>query len=237
MFAFAVWDTRARRLLLARDRVGIKPLYYAQPAEGGLVFGSEIKSILQDPAVDRRMEPRSARCLPDAALRAGSGDDLRAGAEAARRAMCSWPSAARCASHQVLGSRVHRQRRSGQRAAVSRGAGRASDRVGPDAAHQRGAARRVPLRRHRFLDRCRLHDGDERRSKFSRPRWASPTRRTTSSTRPSGLPIISVAASRPRWSRRASTSSCLAWRGISTSRSAIPRRFPPTASPPPRVSA
>jgi asparagine synthase (glutamine-hydrolysing) len=59
MFAFALWDTRARRLLLARDRVGIKPVYYAQPAEGGLVFGSEIKSILQDPAVDRAWSPEA----------------------------------------------------------------------------------------------------------------------------------------------------------------------------------
>ena len=52
MFAFAVWDARARRLLLARDRLGVKPLYYA-PLADGLVFGSEIKSILQDPAVPR----------------------------------------------------------------------------------------------------------------------------------------------------------------------------------------
>jgi len=59
MFAFAVWDTRARRLLLARDRVGIKPLYYAQPADGGLVFGSEIKSILLDPAVSGAWSPEA----------------------------------------------------------------------------------------------------------------------------------------------------------------------------------
>ena len=59
MFAFALWDTNARRLMLARDRVGIKPLYYAQPAEGGLVFGSEIKSILQDPAVDAAWSPEA----------------------------------------------------------------------------------------------------------------------------------------------------------------------------------
>jgi asparagine synthase (glutamine-hydrolysing) len=59
MFAFAVWDARERRLLLARDRVGIKPLYYAVPAHGGLVFGSEIKSILEDPAVDRAWSPEA----------------------------------------------------------------------------------------------------------------------------------------------------------------------------------
>jgi asparagine synthase (glutamine-hydrolysing) len=52
MFAFAVWDARARRLLLARDRLGVKPLYYAE-VPGGLVFGSEIKSLLEDPQVPR----------------------------------------------------------------------------------------------------------------------------------------------------------------------------------------
>jgi asparagine synthase (glutamine-hydrolysing) len=45
MFAFAIYDTRNRRLLLARDRLGIKPLHYAL-ADGRLLFGSEIKSIL-----------------------------------------------------------------------------------------------------------------------------------------------------------------------------------------------
>ena len=45
MFAVAVWDARQRRLLLARDRLGIKPLYYADDARG-LVFGSELKAVL-----------------------------------------------------------------------------------------------------------------------------------------------------------------------------------------------
>ena len=46
MFAFAVWDERRRQLLLARDRLGIKPLYYAE-VNGRLLFGSELKVILQ----------------------------------------------------------------------------------------------------------------------------------------------------------------------------------------------
>ena len=57
MFAFAVWDARARRLLLARDRVGVKPLYYAELPGKGIVFGSELKSLLEDPDVPREWRP------------------------------------------------------------------------------------------------------------------------------------------------------------------------------------
>ena len=59
MFAFAVWDARHRRLLLARDRLGVKPLYYAELPGVGLVFGSEIKALLEDPAVPRDWRPEA----------------------------------------------------------------------------------------------------------------------------------------------------------------------------------
>jgi asparagine synthase (glutamine-hydrolysing) len=55
MFAFALWDRPRRRLLIARDRLGKKPLIYAH-RNGSLWFGSEIKAILQDPSIPRDVD-------------------------------------------------------------------------------------------------------------------------------------------------------------------------------------
>jgi asparagine synthase (glutamine-hydrolysing) len=57
MFSFAIWDKKARSLFLARDRVGIKPLYY-HLTDTSLVFASEIKAILADPSVDGQMDSK-----------------------------------------------------------------------------------------------------------------------------------------------------------------------------------
>ena len=54
MFAFAIWDAKRKRVFVARDRIGIKPLYY-HCAGGKLVFGSEMKAILQNRDVPRRL--------------------------------------------------------------------------------------------------------------------------------------------------------------------------------------
>lgn len=55
MFAFAVWDARRGRMVLGRDRLGKKPLYYWSDGRD-LVFGSEIKAVLADPRVPRRLD-------------------------------------------------------------------------------------------------------------------------------------------------------------------------------------
>jgi asparagine synthase (glutamine-hydrolysing) len=96
MFAFALWDRRRRRLLIARDRLGKKPLFYSH-RDGTFWFGSEPKSILQDPSVPRDVnfdavdaflhfgyvpDPLSAfaalRKLPPAHLLTWEGGSIRA---------------------------------------------------------------------------------------------------------------------------------------------------------------
>jgi asparagine synthase (glutamine-hydrolysing) len=55
MFAIAIWDEPKRRLVLARDRIGIKPLYYTI-ADGNFLFASEIKALFEHPSVSREMD-------------------------------------------------------------------------------------------------------------------------------------------------------------------------------------
>lgn len=60
MFAFGLWDDHQRRLVLARDRVGIKPLYYSASPHG-VAFASELKSLLSLPEVGRELDPQALR--------------------------------------------------------------------------------------------------------------------------------------------------------------------------------
>src|SRR5262249_24710214 len=69
MFAFAIWDRREKRLMLARDRLGIKPVYYYWD-KNRFVFASEIKALLEHADVPREMDGEAldlylaARYLP-----------------------------------------------------------------------------------------------------------------------------------------------------------------------------
>jgi asparagine synthase (glutamine-hydrolysing) len=58
MFALAIWDARQRRLVLARDRLGKKPLYYRREPHR-LLFASELKSLLQVPGIERQIDPQA----------------------------------------------------------------------------------------------------------------------------------------------------------------------------------
>jgi asparagine synthase (glutamine-hydrolysing) len=58
MFGFAIWDQRKRRLLLARDRLGVKPIYYYRNGRF-LAFASEIKALLEIPSIPREVDPEA----------------------------------------------------------------------------------------------------------------------------------------------------------------------------------
>jgi len=84
MFAFAIWDTRRQRLLLARDRVGVKQLFYTL-IDGQLVWGSEIKALLEHPGLERRLRPAALNhfltysYVPEPMTMFEGIDELRAG--------------------------------------------------------------------------------------------------------------------------------------------------------------
>jgi len=60
MFAFAIWDRNKQQFFMARDRLGVKPMYYALLDDGQLLFGSELKSVMAHPGLRRELDPLAA---------------------------------------------------------------------------------------------------------------------------------------------------------------------------------
>jgi asparagine synthase (glutamine-hydrolysing) len=81
MFAFAIWDRGQRVLFLARDRLGIKPLYYSRLPDGRWAFGSELKALLAEPSLPRDLDP----CAIEEYLSLGYVPDPRSILRAARK--------------------------------------------------------------------------------------------------------------------------------------------------------
>lgn len=89
MFAFALYDKGTQSLWLARDRLGVKPLYYAPLSDGSVIFGSELKALLAHPLLRREPDPTAVEdymalgyvpddaCIVAGVRKLGAGEHLR----------------------------------------------------------------------------------------------------------------------------------------------------------------
>ena len=167
MFAFAIWDDKARTLFIARDRAGKKPLYYTVTPNGTLVFGSELKALLEHPDVEREIDPQALDAyftlgyVPDPLsifrnvhkLPPGHYLNFTNGQVTVKQ---YW-------DFELQPERIAERRR------LSRRAARFARRVSALAFDLRRAVGRVSFRRYRFEHRCRLDGathGPTRRRRF-----------------------------------------------------------------------
>ena len=227
MFAIALWDERRRRLLLARDRFGIKPLYY-RPRDGGLSFASELKAMLEQPGFSREIDPKARRRLPRLQLDPGAADDLRRGAQAAPRAPARLGGGrGRDAPLRAAGARSPAaELRRGSVERARRGAARGAPRLRPRPPRRRRPGRGPALRRGRLRRPHRARRAPSPASRCRPSRSASRRAASTSSRAPAWSPSA-TAPTTTSWSSGPTRSSCCrGWSRPSTSPSATPRRCP-----------
>ncbi len=108
MFAFVLWDEKQQTAFIARDRLGVKPLYYAVLPDGHLIAGSELKSLLAHGALARDDRSARGRRIFRARLRARAAHDLHKRRQAAAGAQPdSPPRSVGAGAARVLGRHVH----------------------------------------------------------------------------------------------------------------------------------
>ena len=237
MFAFALWDRQTRRLTLARDRLGKKPLYYGWCGDDARCSRSELKALRAHPGVRPRDRPRCARplflrfgCVPGAALDLRGVRKLPPGTllerRCRRRAALPEPRAV------LVGARGRaRGRRRARSAARSTRPRRALEALLRDAvarAHgRRRAARRVPVGRRRFHAVVALMQA-RAAGRCGRSRSAFASRSTTRRRTPRRSPRISAPSTPSSTSRREDALAVdpAPARASTTSRSPTPSQIP-----------
>ena len=179
-WALALWDSREQRLVLSRDRLGVRPLFFTRDRHR-IAFASEVKALMADPAVPRAFDP------------IGLDEVLTYWSTVAPRTVFAGIEQLEPGHVAVLdrdGFRApplleHRLPRPGRRAGPGhrgqrRRAARAPRRGGPAALRaQRRTRRRLPLRRHRLLDHRRGDRAGTPRRRCTPSRCGSPTRSST----------------------------------------------------------
>ena len=233
MFGIAVWDGRERRAVIARDRLGIKPLYYARAGDL-LVFASELKSLLASGLVDARARLRGDRRVTSRSASSPGPMTPLAGVRSCMPGHLLVVDRTGVRVGAVLGA-IPSPRPSaradarGVRGAAARGARG----VGAAAADERRAARRDAQRRPR-LEPDRRADGaaheragEDVLGRLRRGRRGQRARRRAPRRRRTSAPTTTSSSSRSP--SRPSTSSELVWH--STSRSPISRRSASSRSP------
>ncbi len=115
MFAFAIWDARKRELFLARDRLGIKPLYYAE-LPGGFLFGSEIKALLEHPAIQADLDEEAFFHYLTFVCTPGPADHVQGDQEAGARRADDRPRRRLDAARDLVDADVGGRRRARSRA-------------------------------------------------------------------------------------------------------------------------
>ena len=190
----AIWDRPRRRLVLVRDRLGIKPLYYTLLADGTLVFGSELKAVIAHPGVRRELEPQALDLFLTLEYVPAPWSIFKGIKKLPAGHRLALPG--RQDQHQeVLGPADPKE--AGAPVETEGPAGglrralRPAQGIGEAPPHQRRAPRRLPERRDRLLDHRRPDARARAPRRSRRSPSASRTPPTTSSSTPGGSPACS----------------------------------------------